>query len=67
MEYYRLNCSISVSMSCLKNKNLGIGCKIENIKVPIMGFCDDTVLMVALISHLRKLIEECDNYSKKWM
>ncbi len=42
-----------------KIKNLGIGCKIENIKVPIMGFCDDTVLMAALISHLRKLIEEC--------
>jgi hypothetical protein len=38
-----------------KIKNLVIGCKIENIKVPIMGFCDDTVLMAALISHLRKI------------
>jgi len=49
-----------------KIKSLGIGCKVENIKVLIMGFCDDTVLMATLISHLRKLIEECENYSKKW-
>ncbi len=35
--------------------------------MPIIGFCDDTVLMATLISHLRKFIEECDNYSKKWM
>jgi hypothetical protein len=50
-----------------KIKHLGKGCKVENKKVPIMGFCDETVLMATIISHLRKLIEECDNYSIKWV
>ena len=50
-----------------KIQNLGIGCKIENVKIPIMGFCDDTVLMATLISQLKILIEECEKYSKKWL
>ena len=48
-------------------QSMGIGCKIKEDNVPIMGFCDDTLLLATLLSHLKQLVECCENYSKKWL
>jgi hypothetical protein len=50
-----------------KISSLGIGCKVKDENVPIMGFCDDTILLATLLKHLSQLVEECEEYSKKWM
>jgi hypothetical protein len=50
-----------------KISSLGIGCKVKDENVPIMGFCDDTILLATLLKHLNQLVEECEAYGKKWM
>jgi hypothetical protein len=45
----------------------GFGCKIADKNVPIMGYCDDTMLIEKLIEKLNKLVDICGDYSKKWM
>jgi hypothetical protein len=45
----------------------GFGCKIADKKVPIIGYCDDTMLIEKLLERLSKIAEICGVYSKKWM
>jgi hypothetical protein len=52
----------------LLNKiSIGIGCKIKEENVPIMCFCDDTILQANLLNQLKPLVDTDENYSKKWM
>jgi hypothetical protein len=37
-----------------KISRLGIGCKVKDENVPIMGFCDDTILLATLLKHLNQ-------------
>jgi hypothetical protein len=46
---------------------MGIGCKVKEEIVPIMGFCDEATLLATLLSHLKQLVECCEEYSKKWL
>jgi hypothetical protein len=45
----------------------GYGGRILEQNIPIMGFCDDTLLIEKLLQNLRKLIETCEIYSNKWL
>ena len=44
---------------------LGFGCKIMDKRVPIMGYCDDTMLIESPINRLEKKVECCEKYSMK--
>ena len=48
-------------------QTLGYGCKISEVRIPIMGYCDDTTLLATVLQHLSKLIEFCEQFSKKWL
>ena len=50
-----------------KISSLGIGCKIKDENVPIVGFCDDTILLATLLNHLKQPVEAWEEYSKRWM
>jgi hypothetical protein len=45
----------------------GYGGRILEQNIPIMGFCDDTLLIEKLLQNMRKLIETCEIYSNKWL
>jgi hypothetical protein len=50
-----------------KVKNSGLGIRCGNTNLPIMGYCDDIQLLANLISKLQKLVDMCDEFSKKWL
>ena len=43
------------------------GSKIQNHNIPIMGYCDDTLLITPILQQLKNLIEVCMKYSKEWL
>jgi hypothetical protein len=50
-----------------KISSIGIRCKIKDENVPIMGFCDETILLASLLNQLKQLVDTCEDYSKKWV
>ena len=49
----------------INNSTCGIQC--GDSRVPIMGYCDDTIQMCHLISHLQNLVNKYVEYSKRWL
>jgi len=47
-------------------QNTGLGIRCGNTNLPIMGYCDDIQILAYLISELQKLVDMCNEYSKKW-
>jgi len=48
-------------------QNTGLGIRCGNTNLPIMGYCDDMQILANLISELQKLVDMCNEYSKKWL
>ena len=46
--------------------NERIGARIENINASIIVYADDIILLSPVDSHLQKLLNICDDYSKSW-
>ena len=49
--------------SCL---SLGIGARIGSTNASCIAYCDDTMLLSPVVSHMNKLIEECFTYADRW-
>ena len=48
-------------------QNTGLGIRCGNTNLPIMGYCDDIQILNNLISELQKLVDMCNEYSKKFL
>ena len=46
--------------------DLNIGCKIGNLNVTIVSYCDDIVLLSPTKSSLQKLLDKCNEYGLLW-
>ena len=46
--------------------NLNIGARICNLNVSITVYADDIILLSPVDSHLQKLLDTCESYSKFW-
>jgi hypothetical protein len=45
----------------------GYGGRILVQNIPIMGFCDDILLIEKVLQNLKSIIETCEKYSEKWL
>ena len=46
--------------------SLDIGCKLGNLNVSTIGYCDDLLFMANLKLHMEKLIEKAQDYALRW-
>jgi len=49
-----------------KCESSGLGIKIGKLSIPIIGYCDDLIVLGSNVARINKLLQECGQYADAW-